>query len=113
MQRQARLRRLIRMPLRNDAPPSKFLKKELIGKKAKIASSANPDDVGRKGIIMDETLSTIEMFDGEKTRMFMKRNIVLEVSFGDDDVEIPGWLIELRPEDRIKKIKRNRVKPNG
>ncbi|MFP4117634.1 MAG: ribonuclease P protein subunit [Candidatus Woesearchaeota archaeon] len=96
-----------------DEPSSKFLKMELIGKNAKITSSTKDDDVGRDGMIINETMSTIELFDGEKVRTYLKHNVVLKVSFHERPVSIPGELLALRPEDRLKKIKRRRVRTNG
>ncbi len=91
----------------------KHLKGELIGKKARIASSTNDDDVGKEGIIVNETQSTIELFDGSRIGRYIKRNLSLELDLEDKQIIIPGELIEHRPEDRLKKIKNKRVRTNG
>ena len=86
--------------------PIDYLRKEFIGKKVKISSSTNADDVGREGIIINETLSTIEIFENDSVKRFIKKNLVLDIFFEEDaSVSIPGKLLELRPEDRIKKVK--------
>jgi RNase P/RNase MRP subunit p29 len=46
---------------------------ELIGVKARVKSSINPSQNMIKGTIVDETMNTITISDGFRTRMIQKR----------------------------------------
>ena len=98
--------KLIKMNRTKNNLPIDYLRKEFIGKKVRISSSTKADDVGREGIIVNETLSTIEIFENDSVKRFIKKNLVFDIFFEEDvSVSIPGNLLELRPEDRIKKVK--------
>ena len=76
-------------------------KKEFIGLSVIVVDSANKNDIGLNGTIVDETQSTFIIKAGKGKKTLMKRNIELEIpKFG---IRIKGRLLVGRPEDRIKK----------
>ncbi|MFW6230495.1 MAG: ribonuclease P protein subunit [Nanoarchaeota archaeon] len=81
------------------------LKEEFIGREMEVVTSRHSPDEAIKGVIMDETMHTIDVLhDGTITRL-MKANIVFRVGLSDGWHEIAGNAIEHRPEERIKKVK--------
>ena len=78
---------------------------EFIGLKTKVVKSSNPDLVGIKGKVVDETRNTftISQNDGEK-KVVIKDTVVFDLVLPDGTVvEMDGKVIMGRPEDRLKK----------
>lgn len=76
-------------------------KKEFIGLSVIVDDSANKNDVGLDGTIVDETQSTFIIKTGKGKKTLMKKNITIKIpKLG---VKIKGRLLIGRPEDRIKK----------
>jgi len=73
-----------------------LLRDEFIGKNVKENITKT------NGKIIDETKNTFLIKTKEKRRRILKKNKIFEISFGNKIVSIPGNLITLRPEDRIK-----------
>jgi len=82
---------------------------EFIGLKVKVAESSNPDCVGIKGRIIDETRNTFVLMQDGKERRVIKETSVFHFMYPDGTiVEIDGKILVNRPEDRIKKPIRRR-----
>ena len=75
------------------------LNQSWIGREATIVSSTDPTQIGRTGLISDESRETITMLEDNKQVVFGKRNI--EFTLGGSDVTIIGSLMRQRAEDRI------------
>ena len=84
---------------------SHYIKKELVGLEAKVIPKHSTSDVV-EGVIINETMSIIEIFDGSRIKKFIKNTIDLDVEFGkEENILIEGNLLDMRPEDRMKKSK--------
>ena len=81
-----------------------LLKSEFIGKTMVVISSKDKQNVGIEFVVLDEGLNTFKVFDGDKTKTLMKNNITFKINNSES---IDGSKIQLRPEDRIKKVKTN------
>ena len=78
---------------------------EFIGLETKVVKSSNPDLVGIKGKVVDETRNTftISQNDGEK-KVVIKDTVVFDFVLPDGTVvEMDGKVMIGRPEDRLKK----------
>lgn len=73
-----------------------LLRTEFIGKKIKEITTKT------EGKIIDETKHTFLIKTKEKRRRLLKKNKTFEINLGNEFVSIPGNLISMRPEDRIK-----------
>jgi len=77
---------------------------EFIGLEVKVAKSTNPDCVGIKGRVIDETRNTFVLMKNGVERRVIKETSVFHFRYPDGTiVEIDGKLLVGRPEDRIKK----------
>ncbi len=84
--------------------PKDILKHELIGLKAAIVKSKDPNMLQVKGVIVNETQKTIALRCGEKTIITAKKDNTYRITLMDKkEVEIRGKLLYGRPEERIKK----------
>lgn len=88
------------------------LRGEFIGLRLKIISSPNKNNVGIEGKIIDETKNSfiIQKINQTKTyrKTIIKDQCLFEVTFKDDSkISVEGKTIALRPEDRIKRLKKN------
>jgi ribonuclease P protein subunit POP4 len=85
--------------------PQNLVRHELCGLEVRIKSSTDPTLKGVKGRVVDETYNTlrIETKDGRE-KIVPKRNCVFVFTLPDKSrVEVEGWVLVGRPEDRIKK----------
>ena len=81
-----------------------ILQHEFIGLEVKVAKSTNPDCVGIKGRVIDETRNTFVLMKDGVERRVIKETSVFHFTYPDGTiVEIDGKLLVGRPEDRIKK----------
>jgi len=71
---------------------------ELIGKNVEIIQSANLNQVGLKGKIVDETKSTLKVENDGKIKTLLKRGLTICLS----GQILRGENLDRRPEDRIK-----------
>ncbi|MCI4435458.1 MAG: ribonuclease P protein subunit [Ignisphaera sp.] len=82
---------------------------ELIGLKVKIVSHLDPTLVNREGIVVDETMYMLKIFDNQRKKVIMVPKHGGIFSFvlpeSGEEVIINGAQIIGRPEDRLKKIK--------
>ncbi len=79
-----------------------FLLGELIGKRVKIAFSAEPSLMGLEGSIEDESLNTFVLHTGKGTKRVSKTSCTF--AFPDAGVTVDGKLLLHRPQDRTKKL---------
>ena len=88
--------------------PKDVARQELIGLEVEIADSTNPEAVGAKGRVIDETrnMLVVETDEGgeKKEKKFVKEQctFIFTLPTGGQ-VKIDGKLLVARPEDRIKK----------
>ncbi len=82
---------------------------ELIGLEAEVKDSTNPNQIGIRGRIVDETYHMLVLDDGER-KMIMKKGARFGIWLGDEYVTVRGDRINYRPHERIKKIARRRMK---
>ena len=59
-----------------------------IGRNLKIISSTDPNQIGRNGLVFDETRETITILENDREITLGKRGI--EFTIGDSDVAIVG-----------------------
>jgi len=81
-----------------------LVRHELIGLEVEVKKSTNKSQVGIKGKVVDETYNmlVIETEKGEK--MVEKKSCVFIFKLPNGKkVEVEGWVLVGRPEDRIKK----------
>jgi len=93
------------------------LRGEFIGLWLKIISSSNKNNVGIEGKVIDETKNTFTLQTKpteEKERQISGRKKIIknqcsfEITFKDNSkIQFSGKKIALRPEDRIKRLKKN------
>jgi ribonuclease P protein subunit POP4 len=83
---------------------SNIVQHEFIGLETLVVKSSNPDVVGIKGRIVDETRNTLTILHNENRKVVIKDTSVFEFVMPDGTViEIDGKLVMGRPEDRIRK----------
>jgi len=81
-----------------------LVRHELIGLEVEVKKSTNKSQIGIKGRVVDETchMLVIETKNGEK--MVEKKSCVFVFKLPNGKkVEVEGWVLVGRPEDRIKK----------
>jgi ribonuclease P protein subunit POP4 len=85
--------------------PQNVVRHELIGLPVKIVRSTDPTLKGVKGKVVDETYGTLRIETKEgKEKTVAKKDCVFVFTLPDrTKVEVEGWVIVGRPEDRIKK----------
>jgi|TARA_B100000959_G_C14842371_1_gene566606 ribonuclease P protein subunit POP4 len=75
---------------------------ELIGQKCEIISSTDPSLEGKKGDIVDETMNTLIINEGNSEKIIPKCNVTLLLKINKVEVIIKGKRLIGRPEDRVK-----------
>jgi len=86
-----------------------FVQNEFIGLDAKVVKSTNPNYVGIRGKIVDETRNTLVIRRKNVDRTVIKDVAIFHFTMTDGTVvEVDGNLIIGRPEDRVKKRLRRR-----
>jgi ribonuclease P protein subunit POP4 len=82
-------------------------KHELIGLEAEVVRSNCKSYVGLAGKILDETKKTLLIFSGGKIKRIPKQNSTFRFRLPSGElVEVEGWRIVGRPEERLKKTSR-------
>ena len=79
-----------------------IFKHELIGLEGEIVSSSDPTLVGRKGLIVDETMNTFILATPKGEKRIPKKIVVIKVKINKEEVVIQGKRLIGRPEDRVK-----------
>jgi len=86
-----------------------FVQGEFIGLNAKVVKSTNPNYVGIRGKVVDETRNTLVIRQENEDKIVVKNVAVFHFTTPDGTVvEVDGNLIVGRPEDRVKKRLRRR-----
>ncbi len=83
---------------------------ELIGLRAEVKDSTNPNQIGLSGRIVDETYHMLVIEKDGKRKMIMKKGARFGVWLNDEYVTLNGDRINYRPHERIKKLMRRRIK---
>jgi ribonuclease P protein subunit POP4 len=77
---------------------------EFIGLETKVVKSSNPNVVGIRGKVVDESRNTLTISHNGEKKVIIKDTAVFEFVMLDGTVvEIDGKAIMGRPDDRIKK----------
>jgi len=75
-----------------------------VGLNVKVAKSSNPEYMGIKGKIIDETRNTLVILHENREKTILKDVAVFRFTLPDGTVvEIDGKAIVGRPENRVKK----------
>ena len=89
--------------------PKNLINHELIGLEVEVFESTNPNNIGIKGRVIDETMKTLKIRGKDKDRIIPKETskFIFKLPNGEL-VAVDGKVIIGRPEDRVKKIIRRR-----
>jgi ribonuclease P protein subunit POP4 len=83
--------------------PANLLKHELIGLEVEVSASSDPNLVGMKGAVVDETKKMICVHDGKRCRMFSKEISTFQFRLPDGSlVLVEGKHMVGQPENRLK-----------
>ncbi|MBS3117995.1 ribonuclease P protein subunit [Candidatus Woesearchaeota archaeon] len=82
-------------------------KQEFIGKQIAITAASNSSLVGMKGKVIDETKGTFTILTPKGERKIIKRQITFKTRINNLTYELKGKVLENRPEERVKKVRRN------
>ena len=83
---------------------SSIVQHEFIGLETTVVKASNPDLLGLKGRVVDETRNTLAILRDNKRKVVVKDNAVFEFVMPDRTVvEIDGKQIVGRSEDRVRK----------
>jgi ribonuclease P protein subunit POP4 len=86
-----------------------FVQGELIGLNAKVVKSTNPSCINLKGKVINETRNTLTIRHANEEAIVVKNTSVFHFTTPDGTiVEVDGYVITGRPEDRVKKHLRRR-----
>lgn len=96
------------MPKYADDLAARLARDELIGREARVAVSDDPTLLGREGTVVNETMKTLTLEDGDDRVVVGKRGQRFEFNVDDHVVLLDGDAIAHRPEDRIKKARVDR-----
>jgi len=81
-----------------------LVRHELIGLEVKVKKSTNKSQIGIKGKVVDETYNMLVIETKKGERMVEKKSCVFVFKLPNGKkVEVEGWVLVGRPEDRIKK----------
>ncbi len=91
---------------RLDGPAKQLAKRELIGRRCRIASANDAGIVGLEGDVVDETLHTLTLrVDGRRIQLAKPGTTFAFLGSKGDWIEVDGRAIEFRPMDRAKKVR--------
>lgn len=77
---------------------------ELIGLEARVSASSHKGYVGLSGEVVDETRNMLVILSRGRFKRIPKKCSVFQFKLPDGSlVEVEGWRILGRPEDRVKK----------
>ena len=90
--------------------PRNILQHEFIGLETKIVRSRDKGLIGVEGMVVDETRKTLTVLSRDKQRVVPKEiaAFLLTLPTGEK-VEVEGWALMARPEDRVGMRMRTRV----
>ncbi|MEE8402121.1 MAG: ribonuclease P protein component 1 [Candidatus Hydrothermarchaeaceae archaeon] len=79
--------------------PKTITRHELIGLKCVVVRASNPEIVGTKGTVVDETKNMIVIENSER-RMVPKKDAIFQFEL-EETVRVNGRRLLGRPEDRV------------
>lgn len=77
----------------------------LIGYKATIIESKNPNDIGISGTIIDETAKLLILDTEGSKKHFIKDNIIFQINYKQQALNIDGSFLFSTLQTRLKKVK--------
>ncbi len=79
---------------------------EYIGLNVEVINSSSPEQIGIRGVVVDETKNTfkIEKENGKEV-IIPKKGSVFLFKKGEEEFKVEGSRIQYSPEERLKKIK--------
>lgn len=80
-----------------------MLARDWIGLVVEVVKSPNTNEVGLKGMVVDESMKTIRIETENGIKTVAKSKRVFEVEVEGEKFRVNGDLITFRPEDRIMK----------
>jgi len=81
-----------------------LVRHELIGLEVEVRKSTNKSQIGIKGRVVDETYNMLVIETNKGEKMVEKKSCVFVFKLPNGKkVEVEGWVLVGRPEDRIKK----------
>ena len=84
--------------------PFNLIRHELIDLEVEIIESKNKDQIGLKGIVVDETYNIIKIKTKQGEKSIPKNITLFKFTLPNGEkVKVDGKLLLARPEDRIKK----------
>ncbi len=96
----------------NPITPENIHRHELIGLKIEIIQSTDKQMIGMNGLVVDETknLLTIDSSENDSNRVKIpKKDCIFRFSLpSEEQVDVDGRLLKLKPENRLKNIIRKR-----
>lgn len=82
-----------------------IIRHELIGLEVKVAKSSDKSLVGLTGKVIDETMKTLLISCEGREKRIPKNICTFHFNLpGNVVVEVEGWAILGRPEERVKKV---------
>lgn len=80
-----------------------ILRHELIGLNTEVVESSNPNYLGIKGKIVDETKKSIIINQQGTLKRILKNQVNICLKLSDNKVDVQGKFLEGRPWERLKK----------
>ncbi|MCS7093990.1 MAG: ribonuclease P protein component 1 [Candidatus Aenigmarchaeota archaeon] len=81
-----------------------LVRHELIGLEVEVLKSTNKFQVGIKGKVVDETYNTLVILTEKGEKVVAKKDCVFLFKIPNGKkVQVEGWVLVGKPEDRIKK----------
>jgi len=83
--------------------PHNIIRHELIGLRVEVVASPHPGYVGIAGRVVDESAKMLYIESGHEVKAVPKVAATFRFTLPSGErVEVEGWAIEGRPEDRVK-----------
>jgi len=84
--------------------PRNLIRHELIGLEVEVVESTHPGYVGIKGVVLDETMNLLLVKTERGVKAIPKKTSTFRFKLPDGvKVDVEGWVIAARPEDRVKR----------
>jgi len=91
-----------------------FLLGELIGTRVRIVDATDPTLIGLEGVVLDETMKMFFILTEKGVKRVQKRVAVFEfLTPSGERIRVDGRLLEVRPEERTKKLWRRLFRKQG
>lgn len=83
---------------------TELIESELIGTNINIEKSTQKELIGKKGVVIDETMNTFKIKTPIKDIVVQKKGCVFEFEIDGKKITMDGEKLQLRPQDRLKKL---------